>query len=149
VHRAWVRRRWSNTRKTKRALIQQFLVCVASQAVTIDDFTSDVSTIARDAVALCKAEAHTAAVSNAGSHNELVPGFRASLEKSSNPSSASLTNALLIHGIWGWIRPLQFLELRSRNLTLELIISGTPTNPPQLTQLPVPRLSGRWFSVRG
>jgi hypothetical protein len=77
-----VRRRWSNTRKTKRALIQQFLVCVASQAVTIDDFTSDVSTIARDAVALCKAEAHTAAVSNAGSHNELVPGFRASLEAS-------------------------------------------------------------------
>src|SRR5258708_36043340 len=68
--------------ETKRALIRQFLDCVTSQAVTIDDFTSDVSTIARGAVVLCKAEAHAAAVSNAGSMSELVPSFRASLEAS-------------------------------------------------------------------
>jgi hypothetical protein len=61
--------------ETKRTLTRQFLNCVTSQVITIDDFTSDVSAIARGAVSLCKAEAHAAAISEAGSQNELVPTF--------------------------------------------------------------------------
>jgi hypothetical protein len=68
--------------ETKRTLTQQFLDCVTSQVITIDDLTSDVAGIARGAVSLCKAEAHAAAVSKAGSQNELVPNLRASLEAS-------------------------------------------------------------------
>jgi hypothetical protein len=55
---------------------------VTSQVITIDDFTSDVSAIARGAVSLCKAEAHAAAIFEAGSQNELVPNLRAGLEAS-------------------------------------------------------------------
>jgi hypothetical protein len=44
--------------------------------------TSDVAGIARGAVSLCRAEAHAAAVSKAGSQNELVPNLRAGLEAS-------------------------------------------------------------------
>ena len=47
--------------ETKRTLTRHFLDCVTSQVITIDDFTSDVSAIARGAVSLCKAEAHAAA----------------------------------------------------------------------------------------
>jgi hypothetical protein len=68
--------------ETKRTLTRQFLDCVTSQVITIDDFTSDVSAIARGAVSLCKAEAHAAAISEAGSQNELVPNLRAGLEAS-------------------------------------------------------------------
>jgi hypothetical protein len=65
-----------------RTLTQQFLDCVTSQVITIDDLTSDVAGIARGAVSLCRAEAHAAAVSKAGSQNELVPNLRAGLEAS-------------------------------------------------------------------
>jgi len=68
--------------ETKRTLTQQFLDCVTSQVITIDDLTSDVAGIARGAVSLCRAEAHAAAVSKAGSQNELVPNLRAGLEAS-------------------------------------------------------------------
>ena|SRR5260221_1940137 len=61
--------------ETKRTLTQQFLDCVTSEVITIDDLTSDVAGIARGAVSLCRAEAHAAAVSKAGSQNELVPTF--------------------------------------------------------------------------
>ena len=44
--------------------------------------TSDVAGIARGAVSLCRAEAHAAAVSKAGSQNELVRNLRAGLEAS-------------------------------------------------------------------
>src|SRR6266436_2662078 len=64
--------------ETKRTLTQQFLDCVTPQVITIDDLTSDVAGIARGAVSLCKAEAHAATVSKAGSQNELVPNLRAS-----------------------------------------------------------------------
>ena len=67
---------------TKRKLIEQFHSCVISQAVTIDDRTSDASTIARGAVALCAREANSAAVANAGNYSELVPRFQEQLEKS-------------------------------------------------------------------
>src|SRR5260370_42505988 len=43
--------------ETKRTLTQQFLDCVTSQVITIDDLTSDVAGIARGAVSLCRAEA--------------------------------------------------------------------------------------------
>ena len=66
----------------ERTLTQQFLDCVTSQVITIDDLTSDVAGIARGAVSLCRAEAHAAAVSKAGSENELVPNLRAGLEAS-------------------------------------------------------------------
>jgi hypothetical protein len=68
--------------ETKRTLTQQFLDCVTSQVITIDDLTSDVAGIARGAVSLCRVEAHAAAVSKAGSQNELVPNLRAGLEAS-------------------------------------------------------------------
>jgi hypothetical protein len=55
---------------------------VTSQVITIDDLTSDVAGIARGAVSLCRAEADAAAVSKAGSQNELVPNLRAGLEAS-------------------------------------------------------------------
>ena len=64
--------------ETKR-ITQQFLDCVTSQVITIDDLTSDVAGIARGAVSLCRAEAHAAAVSKAGSQNELVPNLHAGL----------------------------------------------------------------------
>ena len=67
--------------ETKR-ITQQFLDCVTSQVITIDDLISDVAGIARGAVSLCRAEAHAAAVSKAGSQNELVPNLRAGLEAS-------------------------------------------------------------------
>ena len=63
-------------------LTQQFLDCVTSQVITIDDLTSDVAGIARGAVSLCRAEAHAVAVSKAGSQSELVPNLRAGLEAS-------------------------------------------------------------------
>ena len=63
--------------ETKR-ITQQFLDCVTSQVITMDDLTSDVAGIARGAVSLCRAEAH-AAVSKAGSQNELVPNLHAGL----------------------------------------------------------------------
>ena len=62
--------------ETKR-ITQQFLDCVTSQVITMDDLTSDVAGIARGAVSLCRAEAHAAAVSKAGSQNELVPNLHA------------------------------------------------------------------------
>jgi hypothetical protein len=68
--------------ETERTLTQQFLDCVTSQAITIDDLTSNVAGIAHGAVSLCRAEAHAAAVSKAGSQNELVPNLRAGLEAS-------------------------------------------------------------------
>jgi len=68
--------------ETKRTLTQQFLDCVTSQVITIDDLTSDVAGIARGAVSLCRAEAHAAPVSKAGSQSELVPNLRAGLEAS-------------------------------------------------------------------
>jgi hypothetical protein len=68
--------------ETKRTLTQQFLDCVTYQVITIDDLTSDVAGIARGAVSLCRAEADAAAVSKAGSQNELVPNLRAGLEAS-------------------------------------------------------------------
>ncbi len=68
--------------ETKRTLTQQFLDCVTSQVITIDDLTSDVASIARGAVSLCRAEAHAVAVSKAGSQSELVPNLRAGLEAS-------------------------------------------------------------------
>jgi hypothetical protein len=68
--------------ETKRTLTQQFLDCVTSQVISIDDLTSDLANIARGAVSLCRAEAYAAAVSKAGSQNELVPNLRASLEAS-------------------------------------------------------------------
>jgi hypothetical protein len=40
------------TEETKRTLTQQFLDCVTSQVITIDDLTSDVAGIARGAVSL-------------------------------------------------------------------------------------------------
>jgi hypothetical protein len=55
---------------------------VTSQVITIDDLTSDVAGIACGAVSLCRVEAHAAAVSKAGSQNELVPNLRAGLEAS-------------------------------------------------------------------
>ena len=45
--------------ETKR-ITQQFLDCVTSQVITMDDLTSDVAGIARGAVSLCRAEAHAA-----------------------------------------------------------------------------------------
>jgi hypothetical protein len=72
----------TQSEETKRTLTQQFLDCVTSQVITIDDLTSDVAGIARGAVSLCRAEAHAAAVSKAGSQNELVPNLRAGLEAS-------------------------------------------------------------------
>ena len=42
--------------ETKR-ITQQFLDCVTSQVITMDDLTSDVAGIARGAVSLCRAEA--------------------------------------------------------------------------------------------
>jgi hypothetical protein len=40
----------AQSKETKRTLTRQFLDCVASQVITLDDFTSDVSGIARGAV---------------------------------------------------------------------------------------------------
>src|SRR5260370_28108205 len=59
--------------ETKRTLTQQFLDCVTSQVITIDDLTSDVASTARGAVSLFRAQAHAAAVSKAGRPNELGP----------------------------------------------------------------------------
>ena len=83
--------------ETKRTLTQQFLDCVTSQVITIDDLTSDVAGIARGAVSLCRAEAHAAAVSKAGSQNELVPNLRAGLEASETGIAALLKSRAAVH----------------------------------------------------
>ena len=79
-----------HSEETKRTLTQQFLDCVTSQVITIDDLTSDVAGIARGAVSLCRAEAHAAAVSKAGSQNELVPNLRAGLASGIETGIAAL-----------------------------------------------------------
>ncbi len=65
---------------------------MTSQVITIDDLTSDVSAIARGGVSLCKAEADAAAVSNAGSQNELVPNLRARYRRRTSAGFAAGTS---------------------------------------------------------
>src|SRR5260370_713939 len=90
--------------ETKRTLTQQFLDCVTSQVITIDDLTSDVAGIAHGAVSLCRAEAHAAAVSKAGSQNELVPNLHACLEASGIETGIA---ALLNDERKGRLRPIE------------------------------------------
>ena len=52
--------------------------------------SSDVAGIARGAVSLCRVAAHAAAVSKAGSQNELVPNLRAGLASGIETGIAAL-----------------------------------------------------------
>lgn len=67
-------------RDKQQELLRQFFQCVGRQAAKIDDRTSDATTIARGAVALCAVEANAAAVWAAGSQTALVPQLRADLD---------------------------------------------------------------------
>jgi hypothetical protein len=67
--------------ETKRRLSRQFLDCVTSQVITIDDFTSDVSAICAWR-GLAMQGCHAAAVSNAGSQTGAQLLRKSSLEAS-------------------------------------------------------------------
>jgi hypothetical protein len=69
-------------RETQQELVRQFYDCVSAQAPKMDDGTSDASTIARGAVAMCGGIAKDAAVWSAGSRSELIPRLQAQMEVS-------------------------------------------------------------------